>query len=36
MYKFLAISGLILLVIGTLGCERVEKIVTPTEEQKNA
>ena len=34
MYKFLAISGLILLVIGTLGCERVEKIVTPTEEQK--
>ena len=34
MYKFLAISGLILLVIGTLGCERVGKIVTPTEEQK--
>ena len=34
MYKFLAISGLILLVIGILGCERVGKIVTPTEEQK--
>ena len=34
MYKFLAISGLILLVIGTFGCERVGKIVTPTEEQK--
>ena len=34
MYKFLTILSLILLIMITFGCDRVEKIVTPKQEQK--
>ena len=34
MYKFLALMGLIVLLIIQVGCDRVQKVVTPTQEQK--
>ena len=34
MHKFLALTGLILLLVAFIGCDRVQKVVTPKQEQK--